>query len=227
MAYFNGDSGYQVMERISADLLIGSAYDLRQFQIVGLPSWAKDKNYNIETKTDADTMAKLQAMTSDERIAYRRLMMQSLLADRFGLQVHHVTVHAKGYLLVVAKPGKLHTDNCTSNPAAGSPCGGTTAYPGHLESKGVPVDVLIRSLEIFTGTVVLDQTHLSGRYDVNLDWTPDPGDVAAPGIPVPPPEANGPSLQTALKESLGLKLVSAKVPMDTIVIDHIEEPTPN
>ncbi|HTZ73453.1 MAG TPA: TIGR03435 family protein [Candidatus Aquilonibacter sp.] len=227
MAYFNGDPGYEFLQRVSADLLIGSAYDLRQFQIVGLPKWAKDKNYDIETKTDTSTVAKLQAMPSDQRIAYHRLMFQSLLADRFKLRAHHVTVQANGYLLVVAKPGKLRADDCTPNPAAGSPCGGTTAYPGHIESKGIPITVLIRSLEIFTGSIVLDQTNLTAKYDVTLDWTPDPGQMAAPGIPVPPPDTTGPSLQTALKEALGLKLVSAKVPMDTIVIDHIEEPSPN
>lgn len=157
-------------------------------------------------------------------------MFQSLLADRFKLQVHHVTVQANGYLLVAAKPGKLHLDNCVAKSSSGVACGENTQYPGHMELKSVPIaggGSLIQSLEIFTRSIVLDHTNLTGRYDITLDWTPDPGQVAAPGVPVPAPDANGPSLQTALEETLGLKLVSAKVPMNTIVIDHIEEPSPN
>jgi len=230
MAYFDGDPGYAVMRGVSADLLLGRAYNLRQFQISGLPSWAKNKDYTIETRTDPVTAAKLQAMPFLARVAYQRLMFQSLLADRFKLRVHHVTVRAKGYLLVVAKPGKLHPDNCAAKSSSGLTCGENTQYPGHMELKSVPIaggGSLIQSLEIFTGSIVLDHTNLTGRYDITLDWTPDPGQVAAPGVPVPVPDANGPSLQTALEETLGLKLVSAKVPMDTIVIDHIEEPSPN
>jgi hypothetical protein len=100
--------------------------------------------------------------------------------------------------------------------------------PGYDFMRGVSADLLVgRAYNLPLFQIVLDQTNLTGRYDITLDWTPDPGQSAAPGIPVPLPEANGPSLQTALKETLGLKLVSAKVPMDTIVIDHIKEPSPN
>lgn len=232
MAYFDGDPGYSVMRGVSADLLVGRAYNLHQFQIVGLPSWAKNKNYNIETKTDAATVAKLQTMPFLSRIAYQRLMFQSLLADRFKLRVHYVTVEANGYLLVVVKPKKLHPDDCATKSSAGAApqCGENIQYPGHIELKSAAIaggGSLIQSLEIFTGSTVLDRTDLTGRYDITLDWTPDPGQVAAPGIPVPPPDPNGPSLQTALRETLGLKLVSAKVPMKTIAIDQIEEPTAN
>lgn len=79
MAYFDGDPGYAVMRGVSADLLVERAYNLRQFQIVGLPSWAKNKDYTIETRTDPATAAKLQSMPFLARVAYQRCSSHCLL----------------------------------------------------------------------------------------------------------------------------------------------------
>ena len=78
---------------------------------------------------------------------------------------------------------------------------------------------------------VLDQTALTGKYNVDLHWIPDqstlhgpppPGDVGAP-----PPDPNGPTIFTAVEEQLGLKLESAKGPVEILVIDHAEKPDAN
>jgi uncharacterized protein (TIGR03435 family) len=82
---------------------------------------------------------------------------------------------------------------------------------------------------------VLNRTGLQGVYDFTLKWTPGEGEgpmMGGPGGPMPPdapppPDANGPTIFTALQEQLGLKLESQKAPMDTVVIDHVEQPSEN
>jgi uncharacterized protein (TIGR03435 family) len=74
---------------------------------------------------------------------------------------------------------------------------------------------------------VIDKTGLTGRFDFNLAFTPDQIPTTAPPPGVPPIDPNGPSLFIALQEQLGLKLEPAKGPMDVIVIDSVEHPTPD
>jgi uncharacterized protein (TIGR03435 family) len=81
---------------------------------------------------------------------------------------------------------------------------------------------------------VIDKTGLTGKYDFELNWTPDDGLVpmfhGADGSPQkadPAPDASGPTIFTALQEQLGLKLQSAKGPVETLVIDHVEMPSEN
>ena len=75
--------------------------------------------------------------------------------------------------------------------------------------------------------LVIDKTGLSGRFAFTLAWTPErfPAEPPPPGIP--PIDPNGPSLTTALQEQLGLKLQPARLPMDVVVIDSVEQPTPD
>ena len=77
---------------------------------------------------------------------------------------------------------------------------------------------------------VLDKTGLTGRFDFNLDWTPDDSQFGGRGASIPPPtDASNapPNLYTALEEQIGLKLEAAKAPAAVIVIDHIETPSAN
>jgi len=75
---------------------------------------------------------------------------------------------------------------------------------------------------------------LTGKYDIDLQYTPEGGQFPTPpgggdpGLPpLPPIDPNGPSLFTALQEQLGLKLESQKGPVEMIVIDHVERPSEN
>jgi len=85
------------------------------------------------------------------------------------------------------------------------------------------------------GRTVIDKTGLTGKYDFELKWTPDPGQPTAqpfgpppPGVELPPPpDPNGPSIFTALQEQLGLRLESQKAPVETLVIDRVERPSEN
>jgi uncharacterized protein (TIGR03435 family) len=74
---------------------------------------------------------------------------------------------------------------------------------------------------------VVDKTGLSGRYAYELRFTPAIMPAEAPPPGVPPIDPNRPSLFVALEEQLGLKLVSTTGPLDVVVVDSIERPTPN
>jgi uncharacterized protein (TIGR03435 family) len=82
----------------------------------------------------------------------------------------------------------------------------------------MPLDSVANSLSNETGRIVIDKTGLTGNYDLTLKWTPEQQRTA---------DDSGPSVFTALEEQLGLKLVPAKGPVDTIVVDHIERPSEN
>jgi uncharacterized protein (TIGR03435 family) len=75
--------------------------------------------------------------------------------------------------------------------------------------------------------LVIDKTGLSGRFAFTLAWTPERIPEAAPPPGIPPIDPNGPPLVTALQEQLGLKLQPARSRMDVVVIDSVEQPTPD
>ena len=73
---------------------------------------------------------------------------------------------------------------------------------------------------------MVDETGLSGRFDFAIEWTPEPNNSAAATAGVPP-ESQGTTFLEALNEQLGLKLKPTKAPLDVLVIDHVEMPSPN
>jgi uncharacterized protein (TIGR03435 family) len=113
-------------------------------------------------------------------------------------------------------------------------CGAVPSGAGHMVFKGFNMDAFTKILSLATqGRQVIDQTGLTGGYDIDLQYTPEPLSAAAIAARGGPPpqfansgvDPNGPSLFTALAEQLGLKLESKKVTLDMMVIDHIEPPT--
>jgi uncharacterized protein (TIGR03435 family) len=88
---------------------------------------------------------------------------------------------------------------------------------GSLSAKAIPMMQLVTILAPFVGRFVVDRTGLTGRFDVELSWTPDA--AAADGA--------GPSIFSAIQEQLGLKLVPEKAQVEVLVVDHVEEPEPN
>ena len=105
--------------------------------------------------------------------------------------------------------------------------------------RGVSTDTALRLARVL-GTrldrFVRDDTRLEGNYEFNITFTPDevldlvasrpatqvPTAIGSDGIPIDP---NGPSLMTALREQLGLRLDSRRGPVEVLVIDHVERPT--
>jgi uncharacterized protein (TIGR03435 family) len=93
---------------------------------------------------------------------------------------------------------------------------------------GVPVETLSNTLADVIGRPVLNQTQLNGNFDIELNYTPDP----LPAVQAIPPDSkpidpNGPSIFTALREQLGLKLEFRRNPVEVFLIEHVERPTPD
>ena len=197
-------------------------------QIAGLPSWANSERFDIEAKVASADVAAFKKLTLDQV----RLMARPILTDRFKLLSHEEKKVLPFYALEVAKGGsKLQLSTMSSeDPNArtgtigmGRAPNANGAVMNDLTARGVTMDRLASVLsQQGLGRVVLDNTGLTGRYDFKLTWTSDSG-TATPN----PADTSGPSIFTALSEQLGIKLDPQKGPVPVLVIDHIEEPSPN
>lgn len=208
-----------VMRGLLLNALIAEAYNVRGDEISEGPGWLSSVRFDVEAKLDPEAAAALHTLPNEEQATKRRLMLQALLADRFHLQVHHITGVRVAYDLVLAKHGNRMPESPAPTKQEDGQLSTDWSYAsGRISGHGEPMSILTRQIENATGTVVTDKTGLQGHYDVLLQWEPaDP----------PPPDATRPPLRTALEEQLGLSLVATKTPFQKLVIDQIEMPTPN
>jgi len=236
------NAGRFAADNVTLKFLLQFAYHVRESQILGAPGWIDSEHYDIEAKGDDSSAAAPRKLPSDEEETQLRLMLQSLLADRCKLTLHHETRELAIYALVLAKSGsKLHESAVTPDDAAPpgplTPDGPQPIHSIRMTGRG-SLSVSAGNLDTFAdllshqlGLMVVNKTGLKGAYDFTLNWTPDEGQSqmhgAPPGDAAPPPYASGPSIFTALQEQLGLKLESQKGPVDTIVIDRIARPSEN
>jgi uncharacterized protein (TIGR03435 family) len=206
----------------------------RQAMVAHLPKWVTSDSFVIQAK------APISNPTKDQM----RLMMQSLLANRFSLALHFETREVPVLALTLVKPGKTgpklipHAEGppCDAPPSPdlfAPRCGATFS----LRSKGVrrggsrntTMDMIAAALTGFGNLdrPVVDRTGLDGKFDYRLDWTPEPSVSAPPNPDAPPADLPETTFLQALREQLGLKLESTKGPIQTLVIDHIDRPSEN
>ena len=184
--------------------LVGYAYDLDFSRVA-----SKQKNfgsvYNVEAKFDASA--------TNEQI---RLMVKSLLSDRFKMQAHTVTSTGDGYALLIGKGGIKVSEAPVGRDSFASAIL-PRDRPGVVEitAKSATFTQLAVTLARSMKTPVWDRTGRSGVYDFHFFYATDPAIGDAPWI------------GTALQESLGLNLEKQKGPVDTLVVDRIEEPSEN
>jgi uncharacterized protein (TIGR03435 family) len=155
----------------------------------------------------------MENLPREEQWKQTQAMLQVALADRFKLRVHNEARDGPIYELVIAKGGFKLKEAPASKHSRGYSWG-----RDHVEVRTGPIGSLVFVLSDLLSRNVVDKTGLSGNYDIDLNWTPDDQQGT--------PDA-GPTLFTALEEQLGLKLVPAKGPVDTFVVDHVERPTEN
>jgi uncharacterized protein (TIGR03435 family) len=188
-------------------MLIQMAFRVEESQILGRPAWLGVDRYNITAKVEGG-----------KGLAFGQLKapLQQLLAQRFGLAVHHEMKDIQGYAMVVTKSGaklqKLPVTDETSDRGY--------LLPGGVRGKQVSVEWLAAMLALKVGRPVVDKTGIEGNYDIKLVYAPDTGEL--------PADSSLPSIFTALQEQLGLKLEPQKVAVEMLVIDHVERvPTEN
>lgn len=215
--------------------LIMTAYNVKMDNLVsGISGPIAEAEFDVEAKLDPDTVEMFKKLPQDEQWRQRRLMLQTLLANRFNLKIHHEKKEVPIYDLVIAKGGFKLKDadpnntypNGIKGPDGVSRAGMMIITSDSITGQGIPMLSLAANLGGEFHRIVEDKTGLTGKYDVTLHWSkshlldgqPDAQTTA---------EDSGPSIFTALQEQLGLKLESAKEPVDTIVVDHIEMPSEN
>jgi uncharacterized protein (TIGR03435 family) len=222
--------------------LIDFAYDIGEFwrilagessRIVGGPRWILSEHYDVIASAGRE-------VTPEEM----RPMLRALLKERFKLAVHHEAKEQPIYALRMLRAGgglgpqlRRLTVDCDQvgkaraaavtngtplppNAANGAPQCGAAASEGELKSSGQGLDVLAMRMSKEAGRTVVNETGLSGNYEVTLRFSPaDSGVGGASG--------DRPSIFLAVKEQLGLKLEATRGPVDVLVIDHVERPTPD
>ena len=191
----------------SVATILSVAYGIHDKQVVDGPEWVRTDHYDINGVSNV----------GDPTLPQMQEMYRKLLADRFHLVFHRETrelpiyavrIATGGSKLIAAKPGEhLNTGNRGS--------GGQRT----LKFTNMPMAAFALNMNFYLDRPVVDQTGLTGAYDFTLTWTYDDSRLS---------DANAaPSLFTAVKEQLGLKLDAVKGPAEVFVIDHIERPSEN
>jgi uncharacterized protein (TIGR03435 family) len=183
----------------SVEMLILWAYDIRSERLLGAPKGLDSARYDVIAVAPPGPLPAGQL----------NWMMQSLLADRFRLVVHRETRKLPYYALVVDTNGpKVHVEK-PAGPVGQNPF--SVTVNGHLTGTQISAAMLAKVLTDQMGRFVEDKTGLSGVFDFKLDWAPDTAD-----------SRNGPSIFTAMKEQLGMRLEALKGQVEVVVIDRVD-----
>ena len=215
--------------------IIQLAFGINQpSKLAGVPDWAVTERFDIAARAAGP-------ITQEER----RLMLQALLADRLKLVARLEKREVSVLALLLArndgKPGRnlVESKGCVAPGSAAARevapagaqtliCGPRGGAAGKVTLIGISIQQFASILALMVGRTVVDKTGLTGSYDIDFMYTPEqsiPGGVNTPG---PAPDPSGPSIYTALREQLGLKLESQKDQEEVLVIDHVErQPSEN
>lgn len=227
--------GRTVIKKFTLKNLIMVAWHVQEFQVMAPAAWMDSTRYDIEAKADGNP-------NNDQS----RLMLQSLLLERFHLEV--LRESKKLPIFVLRRTGALKagltpvkTPQCTPTdedfpvdvPGEEPFCRitfrlvkSTENGPSMLVQGTASISAIERLLSTIVERQVTDQTALSGTFDLKLEFRPD--DFSGRAKPVPgATNSTAPSIFTAVQEQLGLKLVQTKGPVQILVINHAQQPNPN
>jgi uncharacterized protein (TIGR03435 family) len=225
--------------------VIVRAFGIQPFQLTGEPDWLRSERYDIQAKAPDGA-----AVVTDDAI---NVMLQAMLADRFKLKVRRETRESPIYELVFARGDRRLGENlrqtsadCVVTRGRETPPGGPPAAPAllgprdpvpcgmimiggnRLAAGGYTMARLAAMLGPRVQRIVVDKTGLTGLYDFDLQFLPDPlaGGGAADGpVRVYLVARDVPTLTTAIQEQLGLKLQAARGSVEYVVIENIERPS--
>jgi uncharacterized protein (TIGR03435 family) len=203
--------GYEA-KNISLRRLIAVAYAVPDHQIIGDIEWLDSERFDVSAKGSHHV-----------ELSELRLMLRSLLAERFNLKIHPETRELPRFSLTLIKPGVTGPGLTPSPGVCGldsGACETASIGRGRVNAQRAFISHLADRLADFLGEMVIDNTGLAGTWDIKLTWTPD----AEPGTAA---YLAGPSFFTAIQEQLGLKLQSGKGPVPVVVVDSAERPASN
>lgn len=220
----NGD--YSV-RKVTLSALLAGAYNIPSSRIEGVPSWWKTTRFDID--------ARYEPAGPSAPVPPRTTLLQSMLRDRFALIAHTEKRNLPVYALRIARtdqrlgPGLQHStlacagtdrpsntrDRNTKAPN-GAPACGAIEDPEEFIASGMTLDVLAQALRPAAGRDVVNETALAGRWDITLQFAP-----------VGEAIGDKPSVFTAVQEQLGLRLEPSTALLDVLVVDRVNQPTPN
>jgi uncharacterized protein (TIGR03435 family) len=207
----NNPGRFQTVNTTLAQL-IQYALPAQKFQVVGGPGWIRDARFDITASTgQSDSDVKNQA----ERLARIRSRLRHLLEDRFQLQLREEQREMPVYALEVEKGGaRMKASEPLGNVNTNGGAAGST-----MNGKGL---TMVRLAEVLSGIVerpVNDETGLAGAFDVELKYSSDTANAET--------ALAFPSLFTAMKEQLGLRLTGKKGTAPVWVVVRAEKPGEN
>jgi uncharacterized protein (TIGR03435 family) len=229
---------FQLITYITFAYRMTLAPEQRRAVMASLPKWAASDMFDIEARAATGYPTKDQM----------RLMVRSLLEERFHLAVHFETPMVPIFELRQAKTGRPgpklvpreDSQVCSDEPAENNgrrapPCENFMMLrrPGGMSTAGsrnMTMEMLAGAIPTF-GAVsrpVVDRTGLEGRrFDFTLEWMPETNGSPVPNVDLTPQDPTGPSFLDALREQLGLKLEPGRAAIRVLVVDHVERPSAN
>ena len=198
-------AGRLTITNASPKTLIRNAYGVLSFQLANEPAWLDTEMYDIQATTGTAEQILPEQLTP---------LLQNLLAERFALRVHWETRESTVYALLLDKGGpRFHVSTGEAKPGMNTQKG-----PQRATMKGTAqtMALLASNLGNQLGRFAVDKTGLSGAWDFTLDWDLQPT-----------ADSTGPSLFTALREQLGLRLEAQKGPVRILVIDRADHASEN
>ena len=187
--------------------IIERAYGLRRDQIEGGPAWLYADTFDVDAKAEG---------APSQDLVMR--MLRTLLSERFHLRVHHVKKDGPAYSLTIAKGGlKLREAKGAATPWVGSGRTGAAsddepAISYFVEGRNASMSLLAERMPL--RAPVFDRTGVAGSFDFKFEYEADPTQLDV-----------GPAIDAAMQQALGLRLEKTKVPIDRLVIDHVEKPS--
>jgi uncharacterized protein (TIGR03435 family) len=210
-----GPPGRYEAKNVTARMMVEEAYDVPADEVSGGAEWVSAQRFDIAAKIADAQWEEMKKLDSWRQGQITRLLLQSLLRERFHLTIAHQAKELQVYALMQAKGGARLRVTGTQLAAGDTPEG---MYVLGFSDKDAPVGALAEFLSGYFQRSVLDQTGLTGRYDIDFS--------------VRVPEQNtainvDSAIFRELEDQLGLKLESRKAVVDTIVIERMEQPSAN
>jgi uncharacterized protein (TIGR03435 family) len=225
--------------------LIASAYSRFPFdprEVVGGPAWIDSERFDIVA-----TMERPPQFDQTGMLGELNGMLRALIEQRFGVKAHNEQRQGDVYTLTFARSDRKTGAGLRQVPDAcaaalkelagaaplpqrsGPPPCSFGGPPGRLIGTGVTIAMFASVLSGNAGRTVIDRTGLAGSFDIEMNFDPSSTAQAPPGAPPgpTPTDDSKPSIFTALREQLGLKLEPTRGPVDVLVVDQAERPMPN
>ncbi len=187
------------LRRVTLRVCVAWANNVKEYQVNG-PDWIDQQRYDIVTKATGPA--------SEEQL---RLMLGSLLADRFKLVSHRQTKEMGARILTVGKGGPKFKESQAEGEGSIDP----NLAKMEIVVRRTPISELVNMLGKILRAPILDQTGLTGKYDITISIDKYIPDKATPVDIIS-------TVLTGIQQELGLKMENRKMPVDLVIIDSAE-----